>query len=168
MLTAIAKLLKVLNSDDNPAQVAVAVVFALIMGLTPLMSPHNLFILLLVLVLRVNLSFFLLSFALFSGIAYLLDPLSMQLGAAVLQAEGLTVVWTSMYQSSFWRFMAYNNTLVMGSVCLSLILALPMYWAVVWAITRYRDKVRAKLAQTRLMLFVKSTRLFELYSALNR
>lgn len=168
MLTAIAKLLKVLNSDDNPAQVALAVVFALIMGLTPLMSPHNLLVLLLVLVLRVNLSFFLLSFALFSGIAYALDPLSVQLGYTVLQADSLTALWTQMYQSSFWRFMAYNNTLVMGSFCLALILALPIYWAVIWAITRYRDKLRARLAQTRLMMFVKGTRLFELYSALNR
>ena len=167
MLSAIAKLLKVLNSDDNPAQVALAVVFALIMGVTPLMSPHNALILLLVLFIRVNLSFFLLSFALFSGLAYLLDPLSNQLGAAVLQSEGLQSLWTALYQSSFWRFMAYNNTLVMGSICLSLILAAPIYWAVIWAITRYRDKVRARMAQTRLMLFVKSTRLFQLYDALS-
>lgn len=167
MLSAIAKLLKVLNSDDNPAQVALALVFALIMGLTPLMSPHNILILLLVLVIRVNLSFFLLGFVFFSGLAYALDPISVRLGADILQASSLEGLWTALYQSSFWRFMAYNNTLVMGSFCLSLILALPVYWAAVWAITRYREKVRAKLAQTRLMLFVKSTRLFELYNALN-
>ena len=167
MLSVIAKLLKVLNSDDNPAQVALAVVFALIMGLTPLMSPHNILILLLVLFIRVNLSFFLLSFALFSGLAYLLDPLSNQVGASILHNEGLQSLWTSLYQSSFWRVMAYNNTLVMGSVCLSLILALPIYWAVIWAITRYRDKIRAKIAQTRLMLFVKGTRLFSLYEKLS-
>jgi uncharacterized protein (TIGR03546 family) len=167
VLSAIAKLLKVLNSDDNPAQVALALVFALIMGLTPLMSPHNILILLLVLVIRVNLSFFILGFALFSGLAYALDPISVRLGADILQAASLEGLWTSLYQSSFWRFMAYNNTLVMGSFCLSLILALPIYWAAVWTITRYREKVRAKLAQTRLMLFVKSTRLFELYNALN-
>lgn len=167
MLSVIAKLLKVLNSDDNPAQVALAIVFALIMGLTPLMSPHNILILLLVLFIRVNLSFFILSFALFSGLAYLLDPLSNQLGASVLQSEGLQALWTSLYQSSFWRFMAYNNTLVMGSVCLSLVLALPIYWAVIWGITRYRDKLRAKIAQTRLMLFVKGTRLFSLYEKLS-
>ena len=84
-----------------------------------------------------------------------------------MQSEGLQSLWTALYQSSFWRFMAYNNTLVMGSICLSLILAAPIYWAVIWAITRYRDKVRARMAQTRLMLFVKSTRLFQLYDALS-
>lgn len=167
MLSAIAKLLKVLNSDDNPAQVALAVVFALIMGLTPLMSPHNILILLLVLFIRVNLSFFILSFVLFSGLAYALDPLSNQLGASVLHSEGLQTLWTALYQSSFWRFMGYNNTLIIGSVCLSLMLALPIYWAVIWAITRYRDTLRAKLAQTRLLLFVKGTRLFQLYASLS-
>ncbi len=167
MLSVIAKLLKVLNSDDNPAQIALAVVFALVMGLTPLMSPHNILILLLVLFIRVNLSFFILSFVVFSGLAYLLDPLSNQLGAAVLHSEGLQTLWTGFYQSSFWRFMGYNNTLIMGSVCLSLIMAVPVYLAVIWAITQYRDKLRAKVAQSRLALLVKSTSLFKLYDALS-
>lgn len=167
MLGFIAKLLKVLNSDDNPAQVALAVVFALILGLTPLMSPHNILILLLVLLLRVNLSFFILSFVFFSGLAYLLDPLSNQLGANLLHNDGLNGLWTALYQSSFWRFMGYNNTLILGSLCLAVIFAVPVYLAVIWAITRYRDHLRAKFAQTRLMLFVKSTRLFSLYNALN-
>ncbi|MFT5574971.1 MAG: hypothetical protein ACI89D_000483 [Bermanella sp.] len=167
MLSVIAKLLKVLNSDDNPAQLALAVVFALIMGLTPLMSPHNILILLLVLFVRVNLGFFIVSFGLFSGLAYLLDPLSNQLGATVLHSEGLQTLWTGLYQASFWRFIGYNNTLIMGSVCLSLIMAIPLYLAVIWALTRYRDKVRAKIAQSRLALLVKGTSLFKLYAALN-
>ena len=135
MLSAIAKLLKVLNSDDNPAQVALALVFALIMGLTPLMSPHNILILLLVLVIRVNLSFFILGFALFSGLAYALDPISVRLGADILQASSLEGLWTALYQSSFWRFMAYNNTLVMGSFC-----------HVVWQDCRRRQIHRDSLA----------------------
>ena len=74
MIRAIIKLLRVLNSEAAPAQIGLALAFALIMGLTPLWSLHNLAVLLLVLVLRVNLSAFLLGTAVFSGLAYLLDP----------------------------------------------------------------------------------------------
>ncbi len=75
MLKLIAKLLKVLNSDTDPSQISLAVCFSMIVGLTPFFSLHNLMILLLALFIRVNLSSFLLGLALFSGVAYLLDPL---------------------------------------------------------------------------------------------
>lgn len=74
-MNALAKFLRVLNSETDPAQISLAFCFSMVAGLTPLFSLHNLPILFLVLVLRVNLSAFLLGFAFFSGIAYLLDPL---------------------------------------------------------------------------------------------
>ena len=49
MLAILAKLLKVLNSEQSPGQIAAAISFAAIIGLTPLLSLHNLIIALLVL-----------------------------------------------------------------------------------------------------------------------
>jgi len=69
MLYTLAKVLNVLNSEADPSQISLAVALALVAGLTPLMSLHNLVVLLLVLVLRVNLSAFLLGLAIFSGLA---------------------------------------------------------------------------------------------------
>ena len=62
MLRTIAKLLKVLNSETEPGQISLGFCFALVAGLTPIWSLHNVFVLLLVLLLRVNLSAFLLGF----------------------------------------------------------------------------------------------------------
>ena len=75
MLSLLANLLKALNSNAAPAQISLAVCFAAIMGLTPLYAPHNVLLLLLVALIRVNLTSFLLAFAFFSGLAYALDPL---------------------------------------------------------------------------------------------
>ncbi len=75
MIKLLAKLLRVLNSETDPGQISLGLCFAMIAGLTPLLSLHNLVVLLLVCILRVNLSAFLLGLAVFTGIAYLLDPL---------------------------------------------------------------------------------------------
>ena len=52
----LAKLLKALNSDDSPWQLAFGVMLGMIMGLTPFWGLHSLLILFIVLFLRVNLS----------------------------------------------------------------------------------------------------------------
>ncbi len=166
MITLIAKLLKILNSDDKPAQIALAVVFASIMGLTPLLSPHNILLLLLVLVIRVNLSMFLTNLGLFTIIAYLFDPLSNSLGLWLLQAEALQSLWTHLYQSSIWRLLAYNNTLILGSLTLSLLLSPLVFIATQWLITHYRQRLMAWIQKTRLALWLKSSRLFSAYQTL--
>ena len=74
MLTILAKLLKALNSETSAWALALAVVLGMFMGITPLWRIHNLIILLAALIFRVNLSLFIVSFGIFSGIAYLLDP----------------------------------------------------------------------------------------------
>ena len=75
MIGTIAKILKALNSETAPGQISMALCFALIIGLTPLYSLHNLLVLLLVLILRVNLSAFIVGWVFFSGVAYILDPI---------------------------------------------------------------------------------------------
>ena len=45
MLKTFAKFLKILNSDAAPGQISLGFAFAMIAGLTPLMSLHNLVVL---------------------------------------------------------------------------------------------------------------------------
>lgn len=163
MLRAAAKLLTVLNSEAAPGQISLAVAFSLIVGLTPLWSLHNLIVLFLVLLLRVNLSAFLLGTAFFSGVAYLLDPLFHRLGLAVLTAPSLEETWTALYNSTLWRIERFNNSIVMGSVLVSLALFVPTVLALNWAIGRYRERVLATVKQWRVVQALTATRVFQLY-----
>lgn len=171
MLGITARILKVLNSETSPAQIAAAVLLALFMGLSPLSAPHNLLLLLLVLVVRVNLSLFLVSFALFSGIAWLLDPLAHSLGRALLEAGALEGLWTAMYNSGFWRFIGFNNTVLLGQVVIALLLAVPVYIGVTFLVRNYRDRLRDRIQNSRLMLTLKSSKwgskVYAIYSSLN-
>ncbi|ARN76418.1 hypothetical protein BST96_13890 [Oceanicoccus sagamiensis] len=165
-MTLLAKLLKILNSDDSPIQISLAIALAAIMGLTPLNAPHNLLLLIILLIVRVNLPAFLLSLGVFTLFAYAVDPLSESLGYWVLQAPSLQGLWTALYQSSFWRLLGYNNTLILGSLLLSL--ALSPFIVIIGRllIIQYREKLLAMVNKSRIALWLKSGKIFNAYQQL--
>ena len=167
MITTIAKILKVLNSETAPGQISLALCFALIAGLTPLYSLHNLVVLLLVLFLRVNLSTFIVGWIFFSGLAYILDPIFHRLGLALLTAPSLEALWTSLYNIVIFRLSKFNNSIVMGSVLFSLILFLPVYFLSNLLINKYRDHILAWVRKTRLMQLLEGSKLFQAYQAVS-
>jgi uncharacterized protein (TIGR03546 family) len=167
MLKPLAKLLKILNSETNPSQISLALCFSMIAGLTPLFSLHNLFVFLLVLILRVNLSAFLVGLACFSGTAYLLDPLFHRIGLAVLTADALNDLWTTLYNSTLWRIEHFNNTIVMGSFLSSLTLFIPVFILSNLLIHRYRQHVLAWVRKTRFMRALQATSLYQTYRSLS-
>ncbi len=130
-------------------------------------SLHNLFVLLLVFILRVNITAFLLGLALFTGIAYLLDPLFHLLGLAILTAPSLTGLWTSLYQSVWWRLEHFNNSLVMGSLVFSVAIFVPVLLLANLLIRRYRQHVMAWVQKTRVMQMFKASKLYQTYETLS-
>lgn len=167
MLRLLARLLRVLNSETNPGQISLGFCFAMVAGLTPLVSLHNLVVLLLILILRVNLSAFLLGLAVFSGMAYPLGPVFDWIGTQILTAPALEGLWTGFYNSTLWRLTRFNNTLVMGSLDFSLVLFVPLYFLSNGLIVRYREHVLAWVEKTRLMQFFKASKVYQLYQSLS-
>ncbi len=165
MLGMLAKLLKALNSEASPAQVSFGFVAGMIVGLTPAWSLHNALLVLLVFAFRVNLSAFFLSGLVFSGIAYLVDPLMDRLGEAMLSASGLNALWTTMYNSDIWRLAHFNNTLTLGSLASALVLAVPFFFLSKFLVVKYRAHVLAWVRKTKIMRLLKASRFYRLYAA---
>lgn len=163
MLSIIAKLLKLLNSETNPSQLALALSLATIIGITPAASPHNIFLLFLLLFLRINISFFLVSWGVFTLIAYLFDPVSQSIGLALLQAESLQNLWQSLYNNNFWRFLGFNNTLILGSSVVSFLLAIPLFFISRWLIIKYRHHILKWIQKSRLGLWLKGGKIYNAY-----
>ena len=164
MLRAIAKLLKALNSETEPGQISLALCFSMIVGFTPLFSPHNFLVFLLVLVLRVNISAFILSLTLFSGVAYLLDPIFHWIGLKVLTSSGLGGLWTAFYNITLLRLAKFNNSIVMGSLLFSLVFFVPLYLIANHMIVQYREHVLAWVQKTRIMQAFKASKLYGVYA----
>ena len=163
MLKLIAKFLKVLNSETEPGQISLAFCLALVAGLTPLLSIHNILVLLLVCILRANLAAFLLGVFAFTGVAYLLDPLFNQLGILLLTTGTLQPFWTSLYNLTLFRLANFNNSIVMGSLIFSLILFMPMYFLFNLLIRRYREHLLRWVEKSRLMKFFLASKLYRVY-----
>lgn len=166
MIGLIARLLKILNSETAPGQIGAAVALAAVFGLTPLWTLHNLVVLLLVLTLRANLSTFMIAWGVFTLLAFGLDPVFDGLGHAILAADALRPLWAGLYATDLGRLSEFNNTVVMGSVCVSL-LAAPLLWlATVRLVREYRAHLRDWVMRQRMFRLLRGVRLFDRYREL--
>lgn len=166
MIAMLAKLLKALNSDSAPGQIALAFALALITGLTPLLSLHNVLILFIACVVRINFGAFLLGTLFFSGLAYLIDPAAISLGESLLNNTSYQAFWIDLYQSDFWRATRFNNTLVLGSLAIAIIAFIPVLLISLWLISAYRHKLMAWVDKLKIMKVLKASKFYKIYQAL--
>jgi uncharacterized protein (TIGR03546 family) len=115
----------------------------------------------------VNLSSFLLGLALFSALAFALDPLFHQIGLAVLTLPALHSLWTDLYSSTLWRLERFNNSVVMGSLVVSLALFVPMVAGGNVLVRKYREHVLQWVMKTRLMQAFQASKLFGYYQSVS-
>jgi len=161
----ILKFIAILNKDASPRQVAGGMALGSIAGITPFMSLHNLLVLFVVIVLNVNITSAILAMGVFSVIAYLLDPLSNAIGYYLLTGvPALTPFWTLLYNLPVVAWAGLNNTLVLGSLVLALLLFWPLYFFLWWGVIQYREKLMARVAKWRIVTVLKSSSLYGLYS----
>lgn len=163
MTHLIAKFLKVLNSETDPIQISLGFCFAMIFGLTPLFSLHNLLVLLAVLVLRVNLSAFIVGWAFFTALSFALDPVFHFIGMAVLTAPSLESFWTALYNTTTFRLAHFNNTVLMGSLIFSVILFIPAMFISNILIVKYREYFLSWIEKTRVMQMFKASKIYRAY-----
>ncbi|MBU0633241.1 TIGR03545 family protein [bacterium] len=137
----IMKLFKALNSGQTPWQVTLAIVLGMVMGLTPYSGVQTVLVIFLALLLNIHFGLFLVSATFFAGIGYIFDPLFESFGYSLLSAGALKSFWTSMYNSGIMRLTYFNNTIVLGSSVIAILLALPLYFILNRVISTSRDKI---------------------------
>ena len=164
ILEFLAKLVKILRSAASPGQIAGGFILGMIIGLTPLWSLHNLLILLLIIILNVNISMAILGFVVFSGIAYLFDPLFHNLGFLLLaDIESLRGLWTAMYNVPVIALSRFNNTLVLGSLISAIILLAPIYFLSKKSVLAYRESVDPWFQKLKIVKALKGTKVYGIY-----
>lgn len=168
ILRYLAKLLKALASEASPAQIAGGFILGMIIGLTPLTSFHNLIVLILILILRVNIGMAILSFMVFSGVAYLADSQFHQFGIWVLELEGMQEAYINMYEIEWVAMTRFYNTVVIGSLISSLILLIPVFFLVKYAVVQYREKVHERVKKWKIVRVVKGSKFYSVYQTVNK
>jgi uncharacterized protein (TIGR03546 family) len=133
-------------------------------GLTPVSSPHNLLVLLALLLLRANISAALISWAGFSLLAYALDPLFHLLGLFLLtRIDFLQPFWTELYNTPLLPYTRFNNTVVLGSLVFSLLAFYPLYRAGCLMVVKYRETFLERINRWEVVQIIKASSLYKWY-----
>lgn len=168
-LELLAKLFKILRSGESPAQIAGGFILGMIPGLTPPMNLHNLLILILVIILNVNISSAIFAFILFSGIAYLMDPVFHSLGFYLLvDIPSLKGFWTTLYNTPVIGLSNFNNTVVLGSLIISILLLLPVYFLMKKFVVVYRERLDSRMQKLKIVQFVKGSKIYSFYEKVKK
>lgn len=162
-LKLLQSMVKALNSEGRPGQVAAGIALGACLGLTPLLNLHNLVIVMIAMVVNVSLAGFSLGWTLFVPFGFLLDPLFDVIGEKLLSAPSLAGLWTWCANTPVISLSNFNNTIVLGSVVFWLIAYVPLYFALKAAITKYRAHVYERLKKTRAFQAVQASQLYRVY-----
>ena len=166
ILKFVLKFIRILNKDASPQQIAGGIALGSIIGITPLTSLHNLVVLVLILMVRVNISSALLGVLVFTAFAYVLDPLFNSVGYYLLvDAAFLQPLWTVLYNMPVVPWTKFNNTLTLGSLACALLVFWPLYFLLVWAVVNYRERLMAGTQKWKIVTMLKSSKLYNMYSS---
>ncbi|HEX7337432.1 MAG TPA: TIGR03546 family protein [Gemmatimonadales bacterium] len=163
LIKLIQSLIKTLHSAGTPGQVAAGMALGAALGLTPLMSLHNLLVFSLLVLLNVSFGGGMLGWMVFVPVGFLLDPLFHKIGLSLLTAPGLRDFWTDWTNTPILPFTNFNNTIVLGSFVFWLVMAVPIFVAARYGVTRYRATVGERVRQSRFYKAVTASQAYNVY-----
>ncbi|HTS87010.1 MAG TPA: TIGR03546 family protein [Gemmatimonadales bacterium] len=163
LLKLLQSIFKTLHSEGTPGQVAAGLVLGAGIGLTPLLSAHNLVLFAALALLNVSFGGGLLGIALFTPLGFALDPLFDRIGLDLLHAPGLVGLWTSWYNTPLVPYTGFNNSVTLGSFVTWVVLAVPLYFLGRRGVTWYRANLAERVINSGLGKAVRASVLFNIY-----
>ncbi|GBD32611.1 MAG: hypothetical protein KatS3mg081_2554 [Gemmatimonadales bacterium] len=163
-LKLVQQLVKALNSDGTPGQVAAGIALGAALGLTPLANLHNLLVLAAIMLLNVSVPGAMLGWVLFTPVGFALDPLFDSVGRwLLLDLEALRPLWEEVANTPVIALANLNNTIVLGSLIVWLLMFAPIYLLARYGVVQYRSRVYQRLRQTRAFQAIQASKLYNLY-----
>ncbi|MBZ9612381.1 TIGR03546 family protein [Rheinheimera maricola] len=163
MLTLVAKILKVLNSQASPWQIGWAIALGLFVGILPF-GLLTLLIVLVVCLLTINLSTFIVVWGLTEGLMLLFAAPLERLTWQYAQNDSLLQLLAN---TETLQLLHLHHTLTLGAFLLGAILLLPIAWLSKTLVMQYRTRVMNSVQQWKIMQMLKASKLFDLYEKLN-
>lgn len=163
MLTLLAKILKVLNSEASPWQIGWAIGLGLLAGLLPF-GFLTLVILLVVCLFTVNLATFLLVWGLCGGLMLIVGDTLEAVTWQYAQQPGLLKLLAS---AEVLQLLHLHHTLVLGGFVVGILLLVPVAWLGTVLVKQYRLRVMTKIQQWKIMQVLNASKLIQLYQKLN-
>ncbi|MDG0815741.1 TIGR03546 family protein [Bdellovibrio svalbardensis] len=164
LLKQIFNFLKLLNSDTETSPLAYGLSLGLILGFAPFFSIQTFIVLFIIFIFRVQLGAAFLSAFFFKFVAFLFDYPAHLLGKSVLEAEPLRPLFVSLYNMPIVPMTRFNNSIVMGSMIVSLVLFPFAFYAFKALILAYRATVVARFKGTKAWKAFTATKFYNWYT----
>src|SRR5260221_977510 len=161
VLKLLSVTVKARRSEGTPGKVGAGIGLGAILGLTPLLSLHNLLVVALIFLLNVSLPGAALGWAIATPLGFALDPVFDALGRwLLLGVPALTPLWTALANAPVVPLTNFNNSVVLGSLVASLVLFTPIYVGSRWGLRRYRETLGERVKNSGLYRAITTSRLF--------
>jgi len=152
------KILSILKSNLSPNQIALAFVLGIFAGLPP-MGLHILIPCSLALLVRCSFRSFLISMGLFKLLSLAVAPLAFATGKWLLDtSRGMDTFWRWLTHLPVLAPMGYTRYLLLGTVVLSFIAAVPTFFLVRLLVARYRSSFTAWVSGWRISRWLEGRR----------
>lgn len=156
-------LFKALNSDGTPGQVAMGMALGLAFGLTPLLSLHNVLVLVVAMMTTVSFPGVFLGWAVAAPLGFMLDPLFDRVGMSLLLNDSLAPFFVWVVNTPGVALSRLNNTIVLGSLVVWLAALIPSYFIFKVLVDRYRAHIYAKVQQWKVVQVLKTSKVYSFY-----
>lgn len=163
LLKQIFAFLKLLNSDQGTNQIAAGIACGFVLGMTPFFSLQSILIFLCIFFFRIQAGAAFLSAFFFAFVAYILDPVFHQVGSVILEMPSLHGLFTSLYNLPIIPFTRFNNSIVMGSGVVSIVLAPFVFILAKQLVIKYRVTVVDRFKQTKFWKAIQATSFYKWY-----
>lgn len=168
LLKQIFNFLKLLNSDTGTKQLASGLSLGLILGFAPFVSIQTFIVLAIIFIFRVQVGAAFLAAFFFKFVAFLFDQPAHHLGKAILEMDALRPLFTTMYNIPLVPMTRFNNTIVMGSMLVSILLLPFAYFGFQILILKYRATVVARFKGTKIWKAFIATKFYGWYTTYDK
>jgi uncharacterized protein (TIGR03546 family) len=127
LLRPVRFFVRALVDQDTPRQLALGFALGMVCGLVPKGNLIAMTLMFIICGSRVNLGTASLGVFVFSWVGLLTDPLSHEIGLWLLTHESLQAFWTGLYNLPIVPWTRFNNTIVLGSLVIGLMMFYPTY-----------------------------------------
>jgi len=163
-LKILSQLVKALREGESPGQIAAGFTLGFLIGLTPFWTLQSVLLFLVLFVFKVNMAAGTLAILLAGLLAYLADPLFHALGYFILTGiPFLQGLWEALFNMPVAPLTRFNNTVVMGSTVVGLVLAVPLYFGMRKFVIAYRSGWEEKVKKWKVVQAVRSSKLVQAY-----
>ncbi|MCL2294440.1 MAG: TIGR03546 family protein [Spirochaetes bacterium] len=141
----IIKSVAAINANNRPHEVAAAITIGITLGLIPAGNIIWFVLLSLTFFLKINFGMQMIVIAIIKPIAHFFDPVFDFVGYRILTTNALEGIFTQWYNMPIVPFTSFNNTAVVGSIIVMILLFIPLWFGVSKLIKLYREKIRDKI-----------------------